>query len=231
MLFSDEAGTTVIPEPVTIPALAGEYVDPGKTGKYILAKDGTATYVAPVKAKGTVEIPDTLSVSGLELKVVAIANGAFKGDEKLKKLYIGKYVRSIGKEAFASCPALTTVEGGWRVTSIGNSAFAGCGKLKSLPAFEKLETIGRQAFKGDGALSALTLSGRVSQIGTCAFNGCSGLKDIVIKTKSLTAETVGDRAFKGIAADAVIQCPKSVLKAYQELLITKGVPDTAKITK
>ena len=39
-----------------------------------------------------------------------IAPNAFKGNKTLETVTLGKYIRTIGKNAFASCPKLTTVK-------------------------------------------------------------------------------------------------------------------------
>ena len=90
-------------------------------------------------------------------------------------------------------------------------------------------TIGDGAFMNCTALKTITLPEKVSTIGLDAFRGCSAMNKIVIKTSKLTADSVGDSAFKGIDKNAVISCPKAKLKNYKEFLVKRGVPKTAKI--
>ena len=56
------------------------------------------------------------------------------------------------------------------------------------------------------------------------------MKKISIKATKLTSKKVGSKAFKGIAAKAVIKVPKSKLSAYKKLLKSKGVGSKITIT-
>ena len=60
-----------------------------------------------------------------------IAPNAFKGNKTLKTVTLGKYIRTIGKKAFASCPKLTTVKG-------GAGAFKGIHKKASVKVLAKV---------------------------------------------------------------------------------------------
>ena len=57
------------------------------------------------------------------------------------------------------------------------------------------------------------------------------LKTIIIKTKKLTATSVGEKAFKGVYKKATVQVPASKLKDYMKLLVKKGLPKTAIVKK
>ncbi|MBR6443201.1 MAG: leucine-rich repeat protein, partial [Clostridia bacterium] len=93
----------------------------------------------------------------------------------------------------------------------------------------KLVSIGGNAFKGCTALTKVTISASVNSIGKSAFGGCKKLKTITIKSTLLTKKNVKSGAFKGIAANATVKCPKAKVKDYQKFLPGKGVPKTAKI--
>ena len=153
-------------------------------------------------------MPAAIEVNGQNIPVTGIGEGAFKGQKKLKTVKIGKNVKTIGKNAFSGCKKLSSVTFGASVTAIGDSAFDGC-----------------------TALSGITVPAKVAKIGKKAFNGCKKLKNIVFKTAKLTSSSVGSGAFKGIPKNAVIKCPKKVLKSYQKFLVKKGVPKTATFKK
>ena len=213
-----------------------EPIVPGRTftldtGSYMLDADGEAVYQKPAKSSASVVIPAQITVNGKKVRVTSIAPNAFKGNKTLKTVTLGKYIRTIGKKAFASCPKLTTVKGGAAVKKIDSNAFSGDAKLKTLPAFNKLESIGANAFKGCKALAKVTLGKNVNAIGKNAFNGCAALKTIIMKTVKLTAKNVGAGAFKGIHKKASVKVPAKVLKTYTELLPKKGLPKTVKVKK
>ena len=71
----------------------------------------TATCVGFVgkKAKSTIKIPDTIKVGGKAYKVTSVAKKAFYNQKSIKKATLGKYVKSIGKNAFGKCKNLKSV--------------------------------------------------------------------------------------------------------------------------
>ena len=109
-------------------------------------------YLAPKSgAKGTVTVPLAVTIDGVTYKVTSIADNAFKGNKKIKKLVIGSNITSIGKNAFAGCTGLTSITIGKNVTKIGKNAFTGCKKLKSITIKTKKLTnksVAKKAFSG-----------------------------------------------------------------------------------
>ena len=136
--------------------------------------------------------------------VTAVTDSAFKNNRKIQKVTIGNNVVTIGKYAFKGCTKLKKLSIGKNVTTIENQAFSGCTALTAVVIPEKVKKIGIQAFCGD-----------------------KKLKTITIKTKKLTAKTVGKKAFSGIYAKAVVKVPKSKLNAYKKLLKSKGIGSKA----
>ncbi len=123
------------------------------------ASDSTKSVPPTVEYKGTkdkkakkVVIPDTVTIDGVTYTVVSVAANALKGSKYLTSLVIGKNIKTIGKNAFADCPKLTTVNCKSTVlTKIGAGAFKGDKKLskftlKSAKLTKK--SVGKNAFKG-----------------------------------------------------------------------------------
>lgn len=106
--------------------------------------------------------------------VLAVAESAFTGQTKLKKVILPDTVTSIGATAFADCKNLTRVEGAG-VVAIGEGAFQSCVNLKKITLSPSLERIEDRAFQGCGKLQELTVSSALSQIGTDALAGCGNL--------------------------------------------------------
>ncbi len=95
-----------------------------------------------------VKIPDTITIDGKRFKVTSIEKGAFQNAD-IKRVSIGKNVKTIGASAFGGCKNLTKVTMGRSVTKIGNKAFKGCKKLSVIKIQSvKLKTIGADVFKG-----------------------------------------------------------------------------------
>ena len=64
------------------------------------------------------------------------------------------------------------------------------------------------------AVSA-TVGNKFTKIGAKAFYKCKNLKKIVIKGSKL--KSIGKNAIKGINKNAVIKCPKKMVKKYKKL--------------
>ena len=109
---------------------------------------GTVTLVKRNKKNASFTVPATIkSADGkYTFKVTAIANKAFKGDKKLKKVVIGKNVQTIGKNAFSGDKNLKNITiKSTSLKKVGSKAFKGIhakAKIKvpakKLKAYQKL---------------------------------------------------------------------------------------------
>ena len=61
------------------------------------------------KTKKTVSIPNTVKVDGVTYKVTEIGKNAFKNNEKVTKVSVGKNITTIGANAFKGCTKLKTI--------------------------------------------------------------------------------------------------------------------------
>lgn len=214
-------------------------------------------YMGSVKASAKkLTIPDTITVNGVDYRVVSVAEETFKDNEKITKVTIGKNVKIIGSGAFENCKALKTVtfkktskvktiaeEAFGKCTAlkkitipksvetIEDSAFDGCKKLATVTfqSGSKLKNLCRKAFNNCVALKKIKIPKDVMSIGASAFNGCKKLSTFTIQSTKL--KTVGKNAFKGIKSNAKIKVPSKKLKAYKKLLKNKGQGNKVKITK
>ncbi len=116
----------------------------------------------------------------------------------------------------------------FNVTSVGNAAFKGCANAADIIIGKNVKAIGDSAFHGCTKATDVTVGGSVTKIGAKAFYNCKKLRKIAIKTTKL--KSVGKNALKNIHAKAVIQVPKSKLKAYRKLLKSKGQKKGVKIS-
>lgn len=159
--------------------------------------DGTGTVSVTGASKKTItslSINSSVTIGKCKYKVTSIAEKAFKGYTKLKKVSISSNVTTINSSAFNGCSALTTVKGCTKVTKIGTYAFYNCKKLTrvggytgkvTLPA---VKTIGSYAFKKCTALTYVNLSSKqLTSIGASAFYGCTKLKTVKIESTKLTS--------------------------------------------
>ena len=67
-------------------------------------------YLKPKKGvKGTVKIPDSITVNHVTYKVTEIAANAFKNQKKIRKVVIPSGVSKIGEKAFYGCKNLKNI--------------------------------------------------------------------------------------------------------------------------
>ncbi len=182
----------------------------GKALYVVLDADAaTVSYAGTTdKTAANITIPATVEIDQVTYTVTAVAQKALYKNTKIKTVTIGK-----------------------NVTVIGKSAFEGCKKLKSVTLPESLTQIGNRAFYNCVALTKIVIPSNVTKIGKQAFTNAKKLKNIVIRTTKLTAKNIGAKAFKGTAAKATVKVPKSKLKSYQKILVTKGMNKKAAIKK
>ena len=101
-------------EQTPVPAEKGKVITDEQGSSYKVTKsDATAGEVAFAKpksgTKGTVKVPDTVTIDGVTYKVTAIEAGAFKNNKNITKVTIGKNVTVIDKNAFSGCTKLKTI--------------------------------------------------------------------------------------------------------------------------
>ena len=141
---------------VTQPAKKGQKLRDKKGTTYKVTKsqgkNSTVEYVKPYKtAKGTVQIPNTVTIAGVKYSVKTIAKNAFKNNKKVTTIVLGKNITTIGEKAFAGCSKLKKVVIEKNVSKINKQAFYKCKSLKTIIIkSRKLKTqkVGRKAFSG-----------------------------------------------------------------------------------
>ncbi|MCR5338831.1 MAG: leucine-rich repeat protein [Lachnospiraceae bacterium] len=72
-------------------------------------KGGKATVKGAVTKKRKVKIPAAIRYQGKKYPVTKIGEKAFAGNKRVRKIILGKNIRSIGKEAFSGCRNLKTI--------------------------------------------------------------------------------------------------------------------------
>ena len=124
---------------------------------------------------------------------------------KLKSLYIGNSVSSIGMFAFSGCGSLTSLTIGNSVTSIGDWAFYYCRSLTSLTIPNSVTSIGDYAFSDCISLTSLTIPNSVTSIGYWTFSNCPSSCAITFDKPKAQVSSMGNYPWK-IDSGAVISC-------------------------
>ena len=88
-----------------------------------LEKDGNVKLIGIDTDASTVTIPSTIKLNGKKYKVDAISKGTFKGNKTITEIIIGKYVRIIGKKAFAGARNLKSITINGIIEKIYEDAF------------------------------------------------------------------------------------------------------------
>ena len=139
-----------------------------------------------------------------------------------------RYAQPISKKAEITVPK-TIVYGSttYKVTEIGDNAFKNNKTTISVKIGANVTAIGNRAFSGS-AITEITIPAKINKIGKQAFYNCKKLKKITIKTKLLTANNIGAKAFAGTYKKADVVASKKVLSKYKKLLKSKGMNKSVK---
>ncbi len=90
------------------------------------SKNGTVELTKVDKSKSSITVPSTITVDGIDYKVTSVSKNASKNNKKLKKITIGKNVKTIGANAFYGCKNLKTiVVQSTQIKTIGKNTFKG----------------------------------------------------------------------------------------------------------
>ena len=147
------------------------------------------------------------------------------------------YAKNLNTKATSAVVPASVKIGGvtYKVTSIGNNAFKNNKKLKKVTIGSNVTSIGNSAFKNCTAFKKVVIPAKVKQIGKKAFYNCKKLRSLTIKTKKLTAKTVGARAFTKTGssnyAKLKVKVPKKKYTAYVKMLKKKGLSARAKVSR
>ena len=101
-------------------------------------------------------------------------------------------VTRIGKEAFADCQTLLSIELPDSVEEIGEGAFSGCISLAGIRLPANLEEIPRNAFARCRSLTRIEMPEKLKRVGPFAFDNCNALTSVVFPS---SLEKIGDFAF------------------------------------
>ena len=126
----------------------------------------------------------TYEVSDGKATITGMDEYAAVGDISIPPELGGYPVTAIGKEAFYSCDALTSVIIPDGVTEIGEEAFSKCYKLASITLPDSVTEIGRGAFFFCSSLTSITLPEGVTTIGNYVFSSCIILDEIEVSPEN-----------------------------------------------
>lgn len=185
--------------------------------------DGTARLSSGTSFEGDLEIPESISVDGVDYTVTSVAASAFQNNANLFSVTIPATVTTVGNSAFAGCSSLTDVicEDGTDNLQFGSSVFSNTpfqslymgrpftttttANSTSAPFYQKTSlamlefgegatSIPSYAFYGCTGLTDVNIVEDCTQVGTYAFAQCTNLQGVDIQAK---AATFGASVFDG----------------------------------
>ena len=106
-----------------------------------------------------INIASKVQINGVTYKVTSVGKNAFKKNNKIKSVKIGKNVTSIGNKAFASCKKLKQVKiNSKKLKKIGKKVFYKCKKLNKITIkSSKLSKVGKNFVKGTSKKLVITV--------------------------------------------------------------------------
>lgn len=139
--------------------------------------------------------------------VVAVNNGAFKGDPFMKTIELPDTIETIGGEAFMNCRRLEWVHIPEKVTQLRGNTFEGCTSLRYVELPEGIQEIHGECFVNCKKLQKINLPPHITEIKGNTFEGCSSLRSIVIP-EGVTR--IGGHAFYGCSSLSEVKVPSTV---------------------
>ena len=136
---------------------------------------------------------------------------AFNFCTALKTIKIPANVSYIGESAFCQCP-IEDVNIPNNITTIKSCVFSNCSSLQSVVIPNGVVEIENLAFNGCKMLKKITIPSNVKSIEDYAFRDCEKLQEIYCEPQ--TPPILGNEPFTGIATNAIIFVPASVVGEY-----------------
>lgn len=130
----------------------------------------------------TVVIPTMVNYDGMEYKVVAIADAAFRGSKGVTSVSLPDSLVSIGDAAFEGCISLDSIVLPSTVNTIGDYAFCYCSNLDYCAISDRVASIERHAFKGCTKLRKVRLGRGLKEIAVNAFSDCQSLEMVICRS-------------------------------------------------
>lgn len=169
-------------------------------------------------------------------KVTITGIGSYKGKvTKTFKIIVKKNASyTISNYRYKITNANISGKGTVAITGVKSSSVKK--KLKSITVSDsikiggktfKVTEVGKSAFASCAKATSAKIGKNVKKIGEKAFYNCKKLKKITVTATGL--KSVGKNALKNIYKKAVINVPKSKLKAYKKVFKSKGQKSTVKV--
>lgn len=151
---------------------------------------------------------DCINLSSITFSnnITSIGIYAFSNCKKISSFTIPDSVVTLGDAMFRTCDGLSSVVIGTGVKTISPQCFWGCIGLGEINIPDNVMTIKSSAFGACYVLSSLTIGTGITIIEESAFSGDRSLSSITCN--AITAPTIGNNAFNGVAATGTLYYPQ-----------------------
>lgn len=165
--------------------------------------------------------------------VTSMGEGIFMTCKSLETVRLPKELTNIKGYTFANCTALVTIKIPASVKKIDSFAFRSCTSLTDVKIPNNVTTIGAWSFAGCNKLKTIEIGSKVKLIDGYAFLDCTGLKKMTVKSKKLTATSIGEKVFKNAGAQngkkLVIVVPSGKKTTYTKYFQDGGLSKNATV--
>lgn len=125
---------------------------------FITEFGGNAEYVV---------IPEYVSVKNNNntysaIRIRGFDSDTFKGNTKIKGVYLPKYIYNIPNNAFDGCTSLEVIQG-YGITEIGNNAFRNCTSLSNFYIDKKVTNLGTNAFENVNEINVNAYNSNIAE--------------------------------------------------------------------
>ena len=178
--------------------------------RFTKTEDGAELTEVIVPEDGVLVIPDeveTIPVTSISPSLIMDNAQVIEGKYAVKKIKIGKNVKSIPKELCIRLQNLRIVDIGDGVENIEKSAFEYCENLASVSFGKNIKEIAESAFENCRRLQSTIDLPNVVSIGNQAFFDCGYVKGINLGN---SLKEIGDESFFGNFEYKILDLPNSL---------------------
>lgn len=145
------------------------------------AANRSHTYAAPGMYDITLSVTDgSVSFIGSTTMASYGSQSNYQNRSRVKKVYFGNNVTTVGNYFFRYCYELQTVTLSPGITDIGSYVFEECYDLRSVTIPTNVTTFGGYAFTLCRSLRSVVIPASVTTIGIYAFNSCYSLQKVTL---------------------------------------------------
>lgn len=145
-----------------LPRKGGNITDPGSKNTYKVTnpatQDGTVELTVADTTQKSITIPESITVDGAVYKVTSVSKNAFRNNKKIKKITVGKNIKTIGAGTFSGCKNLKEIIiKSKQIKTVGKNAFKGISSKAKIKVPRKKFGFYKELFAKKGQKSSVKI--------------------------------------------------------------------------